>query len=74
MGPMSPHPSPPPEPRRTSASQARDDDVENTCNAINDSLQDTGDTIHDGHAHVSDRSKDGFDTGYRGAHFGFLVV
>jgi len=31
------------------------------CNAIDDSLQDTGDTIYDGHAHATDCAKDRFD-------------
>jgi len=31
------------------------------CNAIDDSLQDTGDTIHDSHNGITDRTKDGFD-------------
>jgi len=68
---MTPHP-PPPEPPGTSASQARYKNIENTCNAVNDSLQDTGNTIHDGHAHIPDRTKNGSDTGCHAAHFGFF--
>jgi len=75
MSPMSPKPSPPPNPctSSTSTSHARNDNVKDTCNAIDDSLQYTGDTIYDGHAHTTDCAKDRFDAGHNAAHFCFTV-
>jgi hypothetical protein len=43
------------------ASQARDDDVEERGDGTDDCLEDAGDAVHDGHEAVADCAKERFD-------------
>lgn len=45
----------------TAAGEARDDDVEEGDDAVNDGGQDSADAVDDGHEDIADRAEDGFE-------------
>jgi len=57
-----------------SAGQARNDDVEEGDDGVDDSGADGADGVDDGHEAVADRAEDGFNARNYGTHIGGCVV